>query len=282
MMTWRCKGHRAESLGCRCYIVSAQTASSGPGELCVNGLLPVLRTVGLRHRRHPGGVGDRGVHRPLAGTHVAKVGVHVWALASCMAVVGVGTTLVVWIVILRSGDGGVRVGAVVLQVEGPVGDMLRGALLLAVVAGAQLLCLNLGGSLLTLLALLSSSTQSGQRVLLLLLLLGHPGVGSNTGWLADWGTVDGVAAGIANLCCTIHPSMAVRRQVLIKLVNIEASHVGDDIAAQLTNVHSSKIDVELATTALLHGPPLTLQVSFAGGKVCLRGGRGCWRTLWLT
>jgi len=46
----------------------------------------------------------------------------------------------------------------VLQVEGPIGDVLRGALLLTVVAGAQLLCLDLGGSLLTLLALLSSST----------------------------------------------------------------------------------------------------------------------------
>lgn len=71
-------------------------ASSGPGELCVNGLLlPVLRTVGLGHRGHPGGVGDRGVHRPLAGAHVAEGGVQAGALASCMAVVGVGTTLVV-------------------------------------------------------------------------------------------------------------------------------------------------------------------------------------------
>lgn len=71
-------------------------ASSGPGELCVNGLLlPVLRTMGLGHRRHPGGVGNRGVHRPLAGTHVAEAGVQAGALASCMAVVGVGTTLVV-------------------------------------------------------------------------------------------------------------------------------------------------------------------------------------------
>lgn len=58
-----------------CYIVSAQTASSGPGKLCVNGLLPVLRTVGLRHRGHPGGVGNWGVHRPLVGAHVGKGGV---------------------------------------------------------------------------------------------------------------------------------------------------------------------------------------------------------------
>lgn len=73
-----------------------------------------------------------------------------------------------------------------LQVEGPIGDVLWGTLLLAVVAGAQLLCLDLGGSLLTLLPLLSSSTQGGQRVLLLLLLLfGHPGVGPDISCLAD-------------------------------------------------------------------------------------------------
>lgn len=71
-----------------------------------------------------------------------------------------------------------------LQVEGPIGGMLWGALLLAVVAGAQLLCFDLGGSLLTLLDWLSSSTQGGQRMLLLL-LFGHPGVGSDIGRLAD-------------------------------------------------------------------------------------------------
>lgn len=79
-----------------CCTVSAEAASSWPGELCVNGLLlPVLRTVGLGHRGHPSVVGDRGVHRPLAGAHVAEGGVQTGALASCMAVVGIGTPLVV-------------------------------------------------------------------------------------------------------------------------------------------------------------------------------------------
>lgn len=73
-----------------------RAASSWPGELCVNGLLlPVLRTVGLGHRGHPGGVSDRGVHRPLAWAHVAVGGVQAGALARRVAVVGVGTTLVV-------------------------------------------------------------------------------------------------------------------------------------------------------------------------------------------
>lgn len=82
--------------------------------------------------------------------------------------------------------------------------------------------------------------------------------------------------------CSSQPSMAVRRQVLIKLINIKAPHVGDDFAAQLANVHGSKVDVELATGALLNWTPLTLQVSFAGRKVCLGGGWGCWWALGLT
>lgn len=74
-------------LGDECSTVSAE-ASSWPGELCVNRLLlPVLWTVGLGHRGHPCGVSDRGVHRPLAGAHVAEGGVQTGALACCMAVV---------------------------------------------------------------------------------------------------------------------------------------------------------------------------------------------------
>lgn len=167
-----------------------------------------------------------------------------------------------------------------LQVEGAVGDVLRGTLLLAVVARAQLLCLDLGGSLLTLLALLSYSAQGGQRVLLL--LLGHPGVGPDIGRLADRGAADAVAAGVAGLGRPGHPSVAVRRQVLIELIDVKAAHVGDDLAAQLADVHGSKVDVELATGALLHGTPLTLQVSFVGGEVCLGGGWRRWRALGLT
>lgn len=53
----------------------------------------MLRTLGLRHGGHPGGVGDRGVHRPLAGAHVAEGGIQAGALA--LAVVGVGAALVI-------------------------------------------------------------------------------------------------------------------------------------------------------------------------------------------
>lgn len=77
-------------------VQSVPRAASWPGQLCVNGLLlPLLRTVGLGNRGHPGGVCDRGVHRPLARTHVAEGGVQAGALASRVAVVGVGATLVV-------------------------------------------------------------------------------------------------------------------------------------------------------------------------------------------
>lgn len=85
-------------------------------------------------------VSNWGVHGPLAGINVAECRV---ALTPGMAVVGAGGILVLCIIILCAGNGGVR-GAVVLQVERAVGDMLRGALLLAVVAGTQLLGLDLG------------------------------------------------------------------------------------------------------------------------------------------
>lgn len=79
-----------------CCRVSAEAISSWPGELRVNGLLlPVLRTVGLGNGGDPGVVGDGGVHGPLAGVHVAEGGVKPGALARCVAVVGVGATLVV-------------------------------------------------------------------------------------------------------------------------------------------------------------------------------------------
>lgn len=69
---------------------------SWPGELRVNGLLvPVLRTVGLGDGGHAGGVGDGGVHGPLAGAHVAEGGVEAGPLAGGVAVVGVGAALVV-------------------------------------------------------------------------------------------------------------------------------------------------------------------------------------------
>lgn len=74
----------------------SQCSASRSGQLGVYGLLlPVLWTVGLWHRWHPSTVSDGGIHRPLAGAHVAEGGVHVGALTSCMAVVRVGTILVV-------------------------------------------------------------------------------------------------------------------------------------------------------------------------------------------
>lgn len=48
---------------------------SGSGELCVDWLFPVLRAVGLRDGRDPGGVSDGGVHGALRGVHVSEGGV---------------------------------------------------------------------------------------------------------------------------------------------------------------------------------------------------------------
>lgn len=76
--------------------VLGKSLPSGPGQLCVDGLLlPVLWTVGLGHVGHPCGVCDGGVHGPLAGAHVAEGGVEAGALAASVAVVGVGAALVV-------------------------------------------------------------------------------------------------------------------------------------------------------------------------------------------
>jgi len=107
-------------------------------------------------------------------------------------------------------------------------------------------------------------------------------VGPGIGRMADRGVAEAIAAGVASLGCSRHSSMAVRWQVLIKLIDIEAAHVGYDLAAQLANVHSSKVDVELATGALLYRATLALQFNLAGGEFCLGGGWGCWWALGLT
>lgn len=62
-----------------------------PGELCVDRLLPVLRTVGLGDGRDPGSVCNGGVHGPLGRAHVGEGGVQAGALVCCVAVVGVGS-----------------------------------------------------------------------------------------------------------------------------------------------------------------------------------------------
>lgn len=236
-----------------------------PGQLGVDRLLlPVLWAVRLRHGRDARRVCDRGVHGPLAGAHVAESGV----LPRGVAVVGVGGTLVLGVLVLRAADGGVG-GAVVLQVEGAVGDVLRGTLPLAVVAGTQLLGLDLRPLLA--LALLAAAGHRAQRVLrLLLLLLGHPAVGR--------GPSGPVAAAGVRLGAVGHrdPWVPVRRQVLVELVDVKRLHVGDDITAQLANIYSPKVD------ALLQRAAFALQVCFAGWQVCFGGCWGCGGALGLT
>lgn len=279
--------------------------SSRSGELCVDGLFPVLGAVGLRDGGDPGGVGDGGVHGPLRRVHVGEGGVEAGALAGRVAVVGAGV-LVVGVVVLRAGDGRVG-GAVVREVEGAVGDLLRRRvlLLLAVVAGAQLLRLDVRA-----LGLARLAAQRGQRVRLRLrgrgrllggrgrrrllrgrrrglgglrgllrgrLLLGHPHVAR-----ARRGrrrrrrrAADAVAAGVGDLAVRgRHPRVAVGGQVLVKLVDVEGLDVGDDVAAQLADVHVAEVDGGLSAP-LGQGAPLSLQVSLAGLHVGFGGGR--WR-----
>lgn len=137
---------------------------SRPGELCVDGLFPVLGAVRLRDGGDPRGVGDGRVHGPLRRrVHVGEGGVEAAAgalAAGRVAVVG-ARVLGVGVVVLRAGEGRVR-GAVVREAEGAVGDLLRGGrglLLLAVVARAQLLRLDVRA-----LRRAPLAAQRGQRV----------------------------------------------------------------------------------------------------------------------
>lgn len=101
----------------------------------------MLWAVGLRNGRHSCRVCNGCVHWPLGGIHVCECGVEAGTLAGSMAVVGIGA-LMVCVVILRASDGWVR-RAIVLEVEGAVADLLGGMLLLlAVMAGTELLSLD--------------------------------------------------------------------------------------------------------------------------------------------
>jgi len=258
-------------LGCVCvldavtvHVFLSLPSGSGPGELGVNrSLLPVLRAA-LRDGGHPRVVGYGCVHGPLTGAaHVAESRVQPGALPRPrVAVVGGGggaSPLVVGVlVLLRPGDGWVGGrGAVVLQVEGGVGDVLWGALLLAVVARAQLLCLDLGPVLGLSCFGASAVPQGGQSVLLSLLGLAfrHPGWATPC-LRAEWGaTADAVAAGVADWSgiarATGRTRVAVRWEVLVKLVDVEGLDVGDHVAAQLADVHVAEIDVELACSGTI-------------------------------
>lgn len=262
-----------------------------PGELRVDGLFPVLRAVGLRDRGHPRRVCDGGVHGALRGVHVGEGGVEASALPGGVAVVGAGV-LVLGVIVLRAGDGGVR-GAVVLQVEGAVAQLLlllllllRGVLLLlAVVAGAQLLCFDVR----PLLCRTLLTAQCWQCVLCrglcwglwgLWLLLGHPGVPGarrRAGRAAD---AVGTAVGGDLAVGGRDPRVAVGGQVLVELVDVEGFDVGDDVAAELADVHVSEIDVGRLAAAFRQRAALALQVLLARLlSVRFGGGGGCGGTL---
>lgn len=192
--------------------------------------------------------------------------------------------MVFGVVILRAGDGWVG-GPVMLEVEGGVVELLRGMLLLlvAVVTRAKLL----GFDVCPLLGLALLAGQSWQTMLLLLLgllrlrlgLLGHPRVpGSRR---TAGGAADAVAARVGHLRGG-HSGVAVGRQVLVKLVDVEGLDVGDDLAAELSDVHVAEIDVGWLAAALLQGAAFTLEIWLAGLHVCFRGGRRSWWTLRLS
>lgn len=119
-----------------------------------------------------------------------------------------------------------------LEVEGSVVELLRGMLLLlvAVVTWAKLFSFDVC----PLLGLALLSAQRRQTVLLLgllrllLRLLGHPCVPSSS-WTTG-GTADAITARVGHLC-GCHSGMAIGRQVLVKLIDVESLNVRDDLAA---------------------------------------------------
>lgn len=204
-----------------------------------------------------------------------------------MAVIGGGATLVVRVVVLRAGNGRERSAVVlkVLDVEGAVADVLRGTLLIAVMAGAQLFRLDVRRSRLVLVPG-AACPQWGQGVLLTALgapALGlpHPAVTSGAACcLIDRGA-DAVAARVGRVGDR-HARVPVRRQVLVELVDVERLDVRDDVAAQLSNVHVAEVDVELPSRAFLERPGFALQIPFAWLHISFRGGGGSGRPLRLT
>lgn len=183
---------------------------SWSGELCVDRLLvPVLGAVAWL------GLGDGGVHGPLAGTHVVKGGVN---RALACWVIGGGAALLVGVVILWPVDAwwegrGWSGSGVVLQVKG------------AIMGRTQLLGFDVRCPLLALILTRACSThlRAGARA------LGHPTGGR---WAHP-----------------AVPGVPVRWQVLVKLGHVKALHVWDDVAAQFTQVHVTEVDVKLTLPA---------------------------------
>lgn len=89
---------------------------------------------------------------------------------------------------------------------------------------------------------------------------GRVGIGSTIG-----------AGSSAGAMVSRHGSMAIERQVLVKLVHIEGFHVVDDLAAQLRDVHVAEVDVlaaafhEAAALMLQLLLAAVVEVGFGGG-----------------
>lgn len=80
--------------------------------------------------------------------------------------------------------------------------------------------------------------------------------------------------------------MAVWRQVLVELVNVEGVDGADDVSAELRDVDVTEVDVltvgrrSSAGAHCVHR--LTALVFGSHVQVCLRGGGRCWRPVRLT
>lgn len=75
----------------------------------------------------------------------------------------------------------------------------------------------------------------------------------------------------------------IEGQVLVEFVYVKRLDVGDDVGAQLRDVHIAEVNVLPPATAVHQPTTLMLQITLAPMmQVGLRGGGGCGRTVRLT
>lgn len=90
-----------------------------------------------------------------------------------------------------------------------------------------------------------------RRSLLVLVGFAQPGCHASCLWTDGAAAADAVSAAIADRGGIGRAGMPVGREVLVKLVDIEGLDVGDDVAAQLANIHVTEVNVELTSTGAI-------------------------------
>lgn len=258
-------------------------------QCCVDRLFPVCRAVRLGDI---GRVSYGSVQGPLGGAHIREGRVQPRSLAG-MSVVWTRGLVVSIIGELGPGCERGKGRAVMRETEGSIGDMGTSWSRFSKVAPCSpslTLDLGLGGIW----------TERGAMVLVLL-LLGEPCCWVSAGCCQSWGDAISVRGWITchgSRCPSSlpHPRVPVRREVLVKLIDIEWFHVDQHLMAHFTNVDIAKIYMRFPrpgsnwASLSFHcttGAPIRRTLAFpiphlTGLRFGLGSGWRCWRTVTLT